>query len=802
MKVRRGIWMDKLIEGLKLIRDLLFQSYYQHCQKRKKINDKCILIESKNGMDLGSNLFYILKELKKPDYQDYQIYLLVEKIAAKKIKCKLKDNGLEKIPTINLHSLSYYQAIATAKYIFVDTSLERVFVKREGQIILNTWHGTPLKKMGRDEEKSAHTIWNVQRNFFMSDYLLYPSENMMNIMLDAYQLRHLYIGSILLSGYPRNAIFFIQNNVEEEKKRWHLQGKQVFMYMPTWRGTVQHKDDTKQVMQIQTFLQKLDNLLPSHIIVYVKLHPFVMENLSLFNLHQVKIYQEKVDVYDFLTCCDGLITDYSSILFDFANTRRKIILFTYDHDDYIEERGLYHSLEDLPFPTTTNVSDLVEELKQPKQYDDSEFIQKYCCYDNKNSVSDLCKHILKGEHLCKEFTLPKSPKENILLYGSEFDKNGLTTALLNLLKNLDTNARNYYVGIDEFALSNEPFRLALLPKDVGFIPTENGVYRGISEAIASILYFRLNKRGRWISRQIDQIFTRELHRRFCGIEFQTSIQYAGYEVKHIHLFQQFNNKKIIFVHNDMLEEINTRKNQHLLTLQDAYRNYDQVAVVTSDLIPSTQKIAGGDVTLSVVNNCLDYIRIQEKAKEPLQFDEETTSNVTLEELTKILDSDKLKFITVGRFSPEKGHKMLMQAFEEFSKTHSDAYLIIIGGHGPLYEETLSYANCSDSNIIVIKSMSNPINVMNQCDLFILSSYYEGLGLTLLEADALKIPTIATNVQGPRGFVTEHGGTLVEPSIDGIIKGMLAYTKGQVKPMLVDYSLYNKKAIESFEIMLK
>lgn len=794
--------MDKLIEGLKLIRDLLFQSYYQHCQKRKKLNDKCILIESKNGMDLGSNLFYILKELKKTDYQNYQVYLLVEKIAAKKIKCKLKDNGLEKIPTINLHSLSYYQAIATAKYIFVDTSLERVFVKRKGQIILNTWHGTPLKKMGRDEEKSAHTIWNVQRNFFMSDYLLYPSESMMNIMLDAYQLRHLYSGSILLSGYPRNAIFFIQNNVEEEKKRWHLQGKQVFMYMPTWRGTVQHKDDTKQVMQIQSLLQKLDNLLPNHIIVYVKLHPFVMENLSLSNLHQVKIYQEKEDVYDFLTCCDGLITDYSSILFDFANTRRKIILFTYDHDDYIEERGLYHSLEDLPFPTTTNVSDLVEELKQPKQYDDSEFIQKYCCYDNKNSVSDLCKHVLKGEHLCKEFTLPKSSKENILLYGSEFDKNGLTTALLNLLKNLDTNARNYYVGIDEFALSNEPSRLALLPKDVGFIPTENGVYRGVSEAIASILYFRLNKRGRWISKQIKQIFTRELHRRFCGIEFQTSIQYAGYEVKHIHLFQQFNNKKIIFVHNDMLKEINTRKNQHLLTLQDAYRNYDQVAVVTSDLIPSTQKIAGSDITLSVVNNCLDYIRIQDKAKEPLQFDEETTSNVTLEELTKILDSDKLKFITVGRFSPEKGHKMLMQAFEEFSKTHSDAYLIIVGGHGPLYEETLSYANCSDSKIIVIKSMSNPITVMNQCDLFILSSYYEGLGLTLLEADALKIPTIATNVQGPRGFVTEHGGTLVEPSIDGIIKGMLAYTKGQVKPMLVDYSLYNKKAIESFETMLK
>lgn len=793
--------MNKLIEGLKLIRNLLFQSYYQHCQKHKKINEHTIVIESKNGMDLGSNLFYILKELKKSDYENYKIYILVEKIAAKKIKKILKDNDIVGIPTINLNSLSYYRMVATAKYFFVDTSLERVFVKREGQILINTWHGTPLKKMGRDEEKNAYTMLNIQRNFFMSDYLLYPSESMMNIMLDAYQLRHLYTGSILLTGYPRNAIFFIQNNIAEEKKRWGLQDKKVFMYMPTWRGNVKQKNDTMQVEQIQTILQKLEHLLPKDIIVYVKLHPFVQKNLNLSDLHQVRIYQEKVDVYDFLTCCDGLITDYSSILFDFANTRRKIILFTYDQDEYREERGLYQSLESLPFPIVTNVSDLAYELKSPKQYDDSDFIQQYCYYDNENATSNLCKFILKGEHLCKVFNLPESPKENILLYGSEFEKNGLTTSLLNLLQHLDKDARNYYVGIDEAALQNEPSRLSLLPDNVGFIPTENGVHRGLSEAIASVLYFRLNKRGKWIYKKINQLFSRELRRRFCGINFHTSIQYAGYEVKHIHLFQQFTNQRIIYVHNDMLEEINTRKNQHLLTLQDAYRNYDHVAVVTSDLIPSTQKIAGDNVTLSVVNNCLDYKNIQDKACQPLKFDMETSSNITLEDLNSILDSDKLKFITVGRFSPEKGHKMLMEAFEKFTKTYSEACLIIIGGHGPLYEETLSYANQSSSDIFVIKSMSNPMPVMSRCDLFILSSYYEGLGLTLLEADALKLPTIATNVNGPRGFVTEHGGTLVEPSIDGIANGMLAYKKGQIKPMLVDYNLYNQKAIASFEALL-
>ena len=103
----------------------------------------------------------------------------------------------------------------------------------------------------------------------------------------------------------------------------------------------------------------------------------------------------------------------------------------------------------------------------------------------------------------------------------------------------------------------------------------------------------------------------------------------------------------------------------------------------------------------------------------------------------------------------------MQAFEKFSKKYPNSFLIIIGGHGNLYNETLRYAEDSPSNIIIIRSMTNPMSVMKKCDLFILSSYYEGLGLTLLEADTIGLPTISTNVQGPRGFVQEYGGVLVD-----------------------------------------
>ena len=120
----------------------------------------------------------------------------------------------------------------------------------------------------------------------------------------------------------------------------------------------------------------------------------------------------------------------------------------------------------------------------------------------------------------------------------------------------------------------------------------------------------------------------------------------------------------------------------------------------------------------------------------------------------------------------------------------------------MYNETLRYAEDSLSNIVIIKSMSNPIAVMKQCDLFILSSYYEGLGLTLLEADTIGMPTISTNVQGPRGFVREYGGVLVDVSSEGIYNGMMAFMDGKVKAMNVDYEAYNKRAVKQFEAMLE
>ncbi len=144
--------------------------------------------------------------------------------------------------------------------------------------------------------------------------------------------------------------------------------------------------------------------------------------------------------------------------------------------------------------------------------------------------------------------------------------------------------------------------------------------------------------------------------------------------------------------------------------------------------------------------------------------------------------------------------MLLHAFDRYHNENPDSYLIIIGGYGQLFERTVEQAGAlaSHKNIVIIKSMENPMPVLKKCDLFVLSSLYEGLGLVLLEADTLGIPVISTDIVGPRGFLQEHGGYLVKPDEEGIYQGMKAFDRGDVKAMNVDFEKYNQRAVQQFE----
>ena len=92
-------------------------------------------------------------------------------------------------------------------------------------------------------------------------------------------------------------------------------------------------------------------------------------------------------------------------------------------------------------------------------------------------------------------------------------------------------------------------------------------------------------------------------------------------------------------------------------------------------------------------------------------------------------------------------------------------------------------------------------ILKKCDLFIISSFYEGLPMVLHEADSLGIPAFSTDIHGPGGYFREFGGHLVEDSTEGILQGMYDFADGKIKPMNIDYKKRNDGIREKLEALL-
>ena len=92
-----------------------------------------------------------------------------------------------------------------------------------------------------------------------------------------------------------------------------------------------------------------------------------------------------------------MITDYSSVFFDYALTRNKIILFTYDEEEYEASRGFYLSLSELPFPQVKKVEELLSYMLADKSYDENGFIKEFCPYDRPDAAKAICRKLFFGE---------------------------------------------------------------------------------------------------------------------------------------------------------------------------------------------------------------------------------------------------------------------------------------------------------------------------------------------------------------------------------------------------------------------
>ncbi len=287
-------------------------------------------------------------------------------------------------------------------YIFDNYSKDISFWLSGGAKKVNLWHGIPLKKINMDNEFDyARNPRNLKERLYytlrrMSDekpnhYVATTSKFLVNIFSSAFATKN-----VLVTGYPRNDNLINTNYIkniytkEELKLFKYLKNyKKVVLYMPTFRESEGKFFD---VVNIREFNQFLDN---ENILFCIKLHPKskLLKEFLLLKSKKIFIVNPDVDPYPILDKVDILVTDYSSIYFDFLLKDKPIIFFDYDYEEYISEsRKLYFNYDEFtPGKRVKTMYELMNSLIEDDNYENKRKLIKDRVldkYDYNNTFSD------------------------------------------------------------------------------------------------------------------------------------------------------------------------------------------------------------------------------------------------------------------------------------------------------------------------------------------------------------------------------------------------------------------------------
>lgn len=775
-----------LKDRIKRYRELFKNSIGYFAYEKMSIRENLIYIESRDGNDIADNILSIIEEIQKEDYKKYKTIIYVNKNRLKEKQELIKACGFKNVLLTGSRTYGHFIS-EIAKYIIFDSTLYGKYVKREGQVVINTWHGTPYKVMGRSIASEKHTVGTVQQRYLFSDYLLFANRYMMDIMVREYMLENICQAKCLCEGYPRNARFFDDNRRQSIRKKLKLSNKQVIVYMPTFRGTMRNKKNQDQADRISRYLETIEKSLRKDQVFLVKLHPYNDAQIDYTRFTHISRFPDSLPGYDVLAASDLLVTDYSSVFFDYANADRRIILFTYDKEEYFQDRGVYFPLEELPFEKVETAEDLIKTINLTSEVDYSAFRQTFGYYDHKDATERICQHIFNGKKCCTEYSVPDNGKENVLIYGGSFAKNGITSSVISLINNLD-DSRNWYLSYFQPDMVRSPSNFEVIPNHVKCIPIVHGAIETFREYKILRKYNAEDKglNALEIDNELPDMlkkkYIREWNRNLGYARIDRVINFDGYKTYVALILVSSGKDSSIWMHNDLIQEKYVKNNVNLRALSYCYEKSRKVAVVSNQLLNVAQRLNVSRDKLHIVHNYFDYKSVIEKIQKDLVLDKNTGIFCNDPNgINHILQSQAVKFVTIGRFAPEKGHERLIRAFTRFNTEYSDSYLIIIGGYGKLYEQTKELAQEMSSwqNIVIVRSMSNPMPLLQQCDLFVLSSFHEGLPVTLFEASSLGIPVLSTDIPGPKEFITENGGIIVENNEDGLYEGFVRFYKTEL-----------------------
>lgn len=404
---KKNVFLREIMYNTKLI---IEKHKYKKFYRKYDVDDKLCVFESFNGRKyVDSPKAIYLEMLNNKKYKDYKfVWAFINPDDFK----FLEEN--DRTTVVKYNSDSYKKTYATAKYWFTPSRLPDYIIPKENQVYVQFWHGTPLKRLGFDIEVKGMNALNTKKewtNKYEYDasrytYMVSPSKFTTEKYITAFNLKKINKDKCILeTGYPRNDALFKYNDSDIKRLKKELglpTNKKVILYAPTWRDD-QHKAGVGYTYKLGLDFDNFQEKFSKDYVILFRTHYLVAESIDLSKyegfIYNVSNYN---DINDLYILSDIIITDYSSVFFDYANLKRPMIFYMYDLNDYKNNmRDFYFDLSELPGPIIEDEEDLYKEInnldnywkKYKKKYE--KFNKKFNYLDDENSSKRVLEEIIK-----------------------------------------------------------------------------------------------------------------------------------------------------------------------------------------------------------------------------------------------------------------------------------------------------------------------------------------------------------------------------------------------------------------------
>ncbi len=392
-KLIASIQQDNLPKTLRIIRNKLaiikfkniwksktsfYKLAYYHLFTKMKLKENVVLFESFMGKNYSDSPKYIYEYLAKHHSDKFKFVWVLNNRTKPPYQTKV----------VKRFSFRYAYYLAVSKYLVFNVRQPLWYRKQKGQVFVETWHGTPLKRLVFDQEEVTSASPKYKQQFYKQrvdwDYLVSANDFSTTTLRRCFMFEN----EMLDFGYPRNDILYSPTLQDDMVKLKHKLGiplhKKTVLYAPTWRDD-EHYAKGKYKFTLQLDLANMQKKLGEGYVVLLRMHHYISDAIDTSTypgfVYNLSDYDDISEIY---TISDICITDYSSVFFDYANLRRPILFFTYDIEKYKNLlRGFYIDMEnEVPGPLLFTSDEVIEAIANIEQVQE-EYKEKYNVFYNR-----------------------------------------------------------------------------------------------------------------------------------------------------------------------------------------------------------------------------------------------------------------------------------------------------------------------------------------------------------------------------------------------------------------------------------